>query len=65
MTSEFENFEIDCEITVFPQPNAPGIAAVEPYANGNRPSRTRCPVMRGQSEGIFSAYFAGDLTGCL
>ncbi len=38
-----------CWVTVFPVPNAPGMAAVPPLGNGNIVSRTRCPVMSGMS----------------
>ena len=31
MTSELEYFDSDCEMTVLPQPNAPGMAVVPPW----------------------------------
>lgn len=33
MISLFENFDRACEITVFPQPKAPGIAVVPPWTH--------------------------------
>ncbi|CBI23618.3 unnamed protein product, partial [Vitis vinifera] len=36
-------------MTVFPQPNAPGMAQISPKTEGKRASRTRCPVSSGVS----------------
>jgi len=47
MMSELDYLESDCEMTVLPQPNAPGTALVPPNTEGKIPSMTRCPVKRG------------------
>mmetsp|Transcript_17529 Transcript_17529/g.68000 ORF Transcript_17529/g.68000 Transcript_17529/m.68000 type:complete len:250 (+) Transcript_17529:1102-1851(+) len=65
MQSELENLETDCEITVLPQPKAPGIAVVPPCTHGKRASRTRCPVSRGWSPASFSVTGRGTRTGQL
>ena len=44
--SLFENFEIDCEMTVLPQPKAPGTAHVPPNTDGKMASTTLRPVVR-------------------
>src|SRR5881628_3121502 len=41
------HFDSCCSETVFPVPKPPGIAAVPPFAIGNRKSITRWPVMSG------------------
>src|SRR5207249_8754509 len=41
------HFDSCCSETVFPVPKPPGIAAVPPFAIGNRKSMTRWPVMSG------------------
>uniref|UniRef100_A0A0A9F073 Uncharacterized protein n=1 Tax=Arundo donax TaxID=35708 RepID=A0A0A9F073_ARUDO len=50
-------------MTVFPQPNAPGIAHVPPRTDGNSASSTRCPVRRGVSAASFDATGLGERTG--
>jgi len=52
-----------CCVTVFPLPKGPGIAAVPPFAMGNRPSRIRWPVMSGIVGFIFSVTGRGTRTG--
>jgi len=52
-----------CSETVFPVPNPPGIAAVPPFAIGNRKSKTRCPVTRGIDGSSFSLTGRGRRTG--
>ena len=47
MPSELEYFESACEMTVFPHPNAPGMAHVPPRTDGNMTSNTRWPVKSG------------------
>merc|ERR1712070_226010 len=61
--SLLENFDRDWEITVLPQPNAPGTAQVPPSTEGNTASSTRCPVIRGLFAASFSATGRGDRTG--
>lgn len=63
--SEFECFDNACDITVFPQPNAPGTAQVPPRTDGNNASNTRCPVNNGSVADILSATGLGFLTGHL
>ena len=53
----------DCWVTVFPEPNGPGIPAAPPLANGNRKSRILIPVTRGVSGAYFWRNGLGDLTG--
>ena len=47
------NLDRDCEMTVLPQPKAPGTAQVPPSTEGKRPSMTRSPVMRGTLPGSY------------
>lgn len=48
---------------VFPHPNAPGIAHVPPWTDGNRASKTLYPVNRGIFPASFSATGLACLTG--
>lgn len=61
--SELEYLDSDWEITVLPQPKAPGMAVVPPCTQGKRASSTRWPVSRGKSAVIFSATGRGLRTG--
>ena len=63
MPSELEYLESACEMTVLPQPNAPGIAHVPPSTEGKSVSSTRWPVRRGVSAMSFFATGLGVLTG--
>ena len=47
MPSLLEYLDSACEITVLPQPKAPGMAHVPPSTDGNITSRTLCPVRSG------------------
>lgn len=49
ITSEFEYFERLWDMTVLPQPKAPGTQHVPPLTDGNIASSTRCPVISGYS----------------
>ena len=42
-------------MTLFPQPNAPGMAQISPKTEGKRASRTRCPVSSGVPANSFDA----------
>lgn len=57
--TELEYFDSAWEITVLPQPKAPGMAQVPPRTDGNRVSRTRWPVSSGVSAIIFCATGRG------
>jgi len=61
--SELEYLLRDWEITVFPQPNAPGTALVPPNTDGKIPSITRCPVSRGILDASLSRTGLDSLTG--
>jgi len=63
MTSELLYFDSDWEMTVFPQPKAPGMAVVPPCTQGKRASNTLCPVSNGKSAANFSAEGLGVRTG--
>ena len=63
MPSLLEYLESACEITVLPQPKAPGIAQVPPSTLGNITSSTRWPVSSGVFAGSFSATGLGARTG--
>ena len=59
----FEYLEIAYEIQVLPHPKAPGIAQVPPSTEGNKLSKTLCPVNRGTLPLNFSAKGLGYRTG--
>ena len=61
--SEFENLDRAWEITVLPQPKAPGIAHVPPRTAGNSPSRTRWPVSSGSLARSLARVGRGARTG--
>ena len=56
MTSELEYLESDCEITVLPQPKAPGMAVVPPWTHlGGRhhgQGETRVEQMEAKRQGL-------------
>lgn len=57
MTSLLEYFERDCEITVFPQPNAPGIAVVPPCTHLHKEKRTLiCKELKASSLPLYSMF---------
>ena len=62
MQSELEYLERACEMTVLPQPNAPGTAQVPPSTEGKRASITRWPVSSGASPASFSETGRGVRT---
>ena len=61
--SQLEYFERACEITVFPHPNAPGMAQVPPRTEGKSVSSTRCPVSSGTEAFNFCTTGRGLRTG--
>ena len=61
--SELLNFDRACEMTVLPQPKAPGMAQVPPRTAGKRPSRTRWPVSRGSFARSLALVGLGARTG--
>lgn len=63
MAVQFEYLDRACEMTVLPQPNAPGMAQVPPRTDGNSESRTRWPVTSGTSAASFSLTGRGSRTG--
>lgn len=63
MTSLLLYLDRAWEITVFPHPNAPGIAQVPPWTSGKRLSRIRWPVTKGVLDWIFSTTGRGLRTG--
>lgn len=63
MMSLLENLDTLCEMTVLPQPKAPGMQTVPPCTLGNSASSTRWPTMNGESEGSFSVTGRGTRTG--
>ena len=63
MQSEFEYLDSACEMTVLPQPKAPGTAQVPPSTDGKRASMTRWPVRSGDEPASFSATGRGVRTG--
>mmetsp|Transcript_7003 Transcript_7003/g.9837 ORF Transcript_7003/g.9837 Transcript_7003/m.9837 type:complete len:217 (-) Transcript_7003:278-928(-) len=63
MASLLLNLDSDCEMTVFPQPKAPGTAQVPPSTLGKMPSMTRRPVVSAALPGSFSTTGRGRRTG--
>mmetsp|Transcript_55401 Transcript_55401/g.125902 ORF Transcript_55401/g.125902 Transcript_55401/m.125902 type:complete len:215 (+) Transcript_55401:229-873(+) len=63
MQSLFENLDRLWEITVLPQPKAPGTAQVPPSTEGKSASTTRSPVVRAVLPGSLSAVGRGIRTG--
>jgi len=63
MPSLLLNLESACEITVLPQPKAPGIAQVPPRTAGKRPSSTRWPVSSGSLASSLALEGRGARTG--
>ena len=63
MASLLLNLEMLCEMTVLPQPKAPGTAQVPPCTDGKMVSTTRRPVVIALSPGSFSMTGLGRRTG--
>ena len=61
--SLLENLEMDWEMTVLPQPKAPGTAHVPPSTEGKIASTTRRPVVRAWLPGIFCTMGRARRTG--
>ncbi len=60
--SALPNFAIDCCVTVLPDPNGPGIAAVPPMVSGKSTSRIRIPVRNGVTGSSFCCTGRGCRT---
>src|SRR5690625_5846826 len=56
-------FATDCWVTVLPEPNGPGIAAVPPIVRGNSTSRMRMPVRNAVAGSSLRATGRGCFTG--